>query len=379
MHATIKSEKGMALLMALGAIVIIGVLVGGVVFVSTQDYRIGGNTVRQTRAAAAAELGLNHVPQDWNLANNQRPVGNPLVMSYTAPRGASARVTITRVSGVSFWVVSEGTAGALGSQATARRRYGTFFKLDMPNMNFMGAITTQGNTTVNGNVTVNGNDAAPAGWSGCGTPLPNVAGAAISPTTTATINGSVSVTGSPPVLTTPVAGDTNTYFNYGNSTYQSLAATATLTYTGGTTVLNGVGPLVVGGVCQASLNPPNWGEPTHASPAGACDSYFPIIHVVGDLKVTTGRGQGILLVDGDFTVAGNFTFDGAVIARGGLKMTGTGNKISGAVMAASVNVDDNVALGGNTSLLYSSCALISALSAAAYPKQAKERGWVDVY
>ena len=378
MHATIKSEKGMALLMALGAIVIIGVLVAGVVFVSTQDYRIGGNTVRQTRAAAAAELGLNRVPQDWNLANNQRAVGNPLVVSYTAPRGASARVTITRVSGVSFWVVSEGTAGALGSQATARRRYGTFFKLDMPQMNFMGAITTQGNTTVNGNVTVNGNDAAPANWSGCGPTAPGVAGAAISPTTTATINGSVSLSGSPPVLTTPVAGDTNTYFNYGDATYQSLAAAATYTYAGGT-LLNGVGPLVVGGVCQASVNPPNWGEPTHASPAGACDSYFPVIHALGDLKITTGRGQGILLVDGDLTVAGNFTFDGAVIVRGGLKMTGTGNKVSGALMSASVNVDDNVALAGNTSILYSSCALISALSASAYPKQAKERGWVDVY
>ena len=378
MHATIKSEKGMALLMALGAIVIIGVLVGGVVFVSTQDYRIGGNTVRQTRAAAAAELGLNRVLQDWNPANNQRQVGNPLIMSYTAPRGASARVTITRVSTVYFWAVSEGTAGALGSQATARRRYGTFFKLDMPNMNFMGAITTQGNTTVNGNVTVNGNDAAPANWSGCGPTAPGVAGAAISPTTTATINGSVSLSGSPPVLTTPVAGDTNTYFNYGDATYQSLAAAATYTYAGGT-LLNGVGPLVVGGVCQASVNPPNWGEPTHASPAGACDSYFPVIHALGDLKITTGRGQGILLVDGDLTIAGNFSFDGAVIVRGGLKMTGTGNKVSGALMSASVNVDDNVALAGNTSILYSSCALISALSASAYPKQAKERGWVDVY
>src|SRR2546429_2072789 len=116
MHETIRSEKGMALLMALGAIVIIGVLVGGVVFVSTQDYRIGGNTVRQTRAAAAAELGLNRVRQDWNPANNQRQIGSPLVTTYTAPRGASARVTITRVSGVSFWVVSEGTAGGLGGE-----------------------------------------------------------------------------------------------------------------------------------------------------------------------------------------------------------------------------------------------------------------------
>src|SRR5436309_14830043 len=161
MHATIKSEKGMALLMALGAIVIIGVLVGGVVFVSSQDYRIGGNTVRQTRAAAAAELGLNHVPQDWNLANSQRPVGTPLVMCYTAPRGASARVTITRVSGVSFWVVSEGTAGTRGSQATARRRYGTCVQLDLPEMNHIGEVTTQGKTPTNGTISVHGHDAAP--------------------------------------------------------------------------------------------------------------------------------------------------------------------------------------------------------------------------
>jgi hypothetical protein len=379
MHATLKSERGMALLMALGAIVIIGVLIGGIVFVSTQDYRIGTNTVRQARAAAAAELGLNRLPQDWNLNDNRRPVGDTLTKTYTAPGGASVRVTVTKVSGVSFWAVSEGTAGALGSQATARRRYGTMFKLDMPQMNFMGAITTQGNTTINGNVTVNGNDAAPAGWAACGPAAPSVAGAAITPTTTATINGSVSVSGSPPVLTTPAAGDTNTYFNYGSSSYQSLAALATYTYPGGT-LLTGVGPIVAGGVCQPSLTPANWGDPNRATPAGACETFFPIIHVLGDIKMTTGSGQGILLVDGNVTMAGNFQFDGAVIARGGLKISGGGNKVTGAMMAATVTVNDStVTLTGNTTLQYSSCALISALSASAYPKQAKERGWVDVY
>src|SRR2546428_3086475 len=251
MHRTLQSEQGMALLMALGAIVILGVVMGGVVFVATQDYRVGSNTVGETRAAAAAELGLNRLPQDWNLADNQRlRVGDTLTKSYTAPRGAIVKVTVTKVTGVAFWAVSEGTAGALGSQATARRRYGTLFRLDMPQMNFLGAITTQGNTTVNGNVTVNGNDAPPTGWTACGTSTQNVAGAAISPTTTATVNGSVTVNGSPPVLTTPAAGDTNTYFNYGSSNYQSLAAAANLTYAGGT-MLTGVGPIVLGGVCQS--------------------------------------------------------------------------------------------------------------------------------
>jgi cytoskeletal protein CcmA (bactofilin family) len=378
MRRILQSEQGVALVMALGAIVVIGVLMGSVLFVSTQDYRVGTNTVRATRAAAAAELGLNRVPVDWNLANNNMPVGNTLTTTYAAPGGATASVVITRLPGSFFWAVSEGYAGGMGSQASARRRYGVLFRLNMPNMNFMGAITTQGNTTVSGNVTVNGLDAAPAGWSGCGA-TQNVAGAAISPTTTATINGgSVKINGSPSVLTTPAAADSNTYFNYGNATYQSLAATANLTYAGGT-LLNGIQPLIVGGVCQANAVPPNWGEPNHTTPAGACDTYFPIIHVLGDLKVTTGRGQGILLVDGDLTVAGNFSFTGAVVARGGLKMSGTGNKIVGGVMAASVSVNDDVALSGNTSLLYSSCALQSALSASAYPTQAAQRGWVDVF
>ena len=378
MRRILQSQQGVAMIMALGAIVIIGVLMGSVLFVSTQDYRVGSNTVRTARAAAAAELGLNRIPVDWNLADNARlKTGDTLKKAYTAPRGATANVVVTRLDGPFFWAVSEGYAGGMGSQASARRRYGTLFRLNMPNMNFMGAITTQGNTTINGNVTVNGNDSIPGGWTGCSVGQ-NVAGAAISPTTSATVNGSVTLKGNPTVLTTPAAADSNTYFNYGNSNYQSLAAAANLTYAGGT-LLNGIQPLIVGGVCQANAIPANWGESNHTSPAGACDTYFPIIHVLGDLKVTTGRGQGILLVDGDFTVAGNFAFDGAVIARGGLKMTGTGNKITGAVMAASVSVDDSVSLAGNTSLLYSSCALQAALQSSAYPAQAMRRGWVDLF
>ena len=378
MHTSPQSEKGMALMMSLGAIVIIGVLMGGVLFVATQDYRIGGNTVRMTRAAAAADLGLNRVPVAWNLANNQMQTGATLTMAFTAPNGATANVIVTRLGGPFFWAVSQGYAGSMGSQASGRRRYGTLFRLDTPQMNFLGAITTQGNTTVNGNVSVNGNDAAPAGWATCGPTGQNMPGAAISPTTTATVHGSVTLNGNPPVLTTPAAGDTNTYFNYGNTNYQALAAGANLTYPGGTQ-LTGVLPLTAGPVCQASLIPANWGDPNRATPAGACETYFPIIHVLGDLKVTTGSGQGVLLVDGDFTVAGNFSFTGAVIARGGLKMSGTGNKIVGAVMAASVDVNDNVALAGNTSLQYSSCALTAALSSSAYPKVAIQRAWVDMY
>src|ERR1051325_2316015 len=165
MRRTLQSQQGVAMIMALGASVIIGVLMGSGLSPPPQDPRLGGNTVGPARAAAAAELGLNRVPVDWNLADNTAlTVGNTRTKTYTAPGGATANVVITRLDGPFFWVVSEGYAGGMGSQASARRRYGVLFRLNMPNMNFMGAITTQGNTTVSGNVTVNGNDAAPAGW-----------------------------------------------------------------------------------------------------------------------------------------------------------------------------------------------------------------------
>src|SRR5256886_11144324 len=139
------------------SIVIIGVLMGGVLFVTTQDYRVGSNTMRSTRAAATADLGLNRVPVFWNLADNNRmQAGDTLKRTFPAP-GGTATVIITRLGGPFFWVVSEGYTGGMGSQASARRRFGTLFRLDIPQMNFLGAITTQGTTTVNGNVSVNGN------------------------------------------------------------------------------------------------------------------------------------------------------------------------------------------------------------------------------
>jgi len=378
MKRTLASERGVAMLAALGAIVLIGIIMAGVLFSVIQDSRISDNSMRQSRATSTAELGLNRISVDWNLADNKRlKTGDTLQKAFTASGGGIVNVMVTRLPGPYFWAVAEGMSGTTRSSFVARRRYGVLLRLDMPNMNFLGAVTTQGTTTINGNVSVNGNDASPAGWTSC-TAGANVPGAAISPSTTATVNGSVTINGNPPVSTTPAASDTNTYFNYGGSTYTSLASAANLVYPGGTQ-LTGVLPIAAGAVCVASLIPANWGEPTPAIPTSPCEAYFPIIHVLGDLKVTTGRGQGILLVDGDMTVAGNFSFTGAVIVRGGLKMSGTGNKIVGAVMSASVSVDDAVSLSGNTSIQYSSCALLAALSANAYPKPARQRGWVDVF
>jgi len=383
MYTTTKARNGVALMMALNALVIIGVLVTGVVFVVTQDYRIAANTASYARAAAATELGLNRVLNEWNLADNARlKSGDTLQRVYATSGGGKATVLVTRLPGVFYSIVSEGQAGARGIQASARRRYGTLCRLDTPNIPFMGALTGRGNILVGGSALVSGRDVTPSGWSDCPA-VSDVAGIVMSDTTAGLKLPGCSidkhcVDGVPKFIQTPAAADTNTYFNYGNSTYQDLAAMANLTLAGGVT-LTGIGPVVVGGQCAKSVTV-NWGEPNRASPAGVCESYFPIIHVLGSVLIASnGRGQGILLVDGDLNVTGGFTFKGIIIVRGTLNSYGTGAKLTGGVLAADVSIDAQSDVLGNSTIQYSSCVVQTVLRASAFPKAVKQRGWVDLY
>ena len=374
MNATMRKRSGLALPMVLGAITLIGTLIAGVMYLATQDYRVGANSLNEARAEAAAEMGLNRLTTDWDQTKNATMVtGDTLRKNYTDPNGAAVSVFVTRLPGPFFWAVSEAQTRGNSLQYGSRRRYGQLFRLNTPAMTILGAVTAAGNVKVSGNVNINGNDANPAGWSCTGT-LSNVAGAVITPTATVTTTGSVVVNGSPPSTTSSAAADTNTYFNYGGATYTSLAAMADITLPGGT--YTGMAPVVAGGVCQKTLTT-NWGDPTR--PGGACATYFPVIHFTGDTKITGGTGQGIMLVDGDLTEAGGFNFTGIIIARGTVRATGTSNAVTGMIMAAAVDLGDAVTLTGTTSLQYSSCAVQQVLSTTSPLVAAKGRGWVNLY
>src|SRR5690348_17511290 len=97
MSATTRSREGMALPMVLGSITLIGTMVAGVMYLATQDYRVGANTLNETRAGAAAEMGLNRTLTDWDKTrNNTMAAGDTVRKSYTDPSGATANVFITR-------------------------------------------------------------------------------------------------------------------------------------------------------------------------------------------------------------------------------------------------------------------------------------------
>ena len=369
--------------MVITAIVLIGILIGGVLFSSIQEFRIGSNTQHQTRAAAAAEFGLNRVVEEWNPTfNSKLKTGDTLRRSYTLSSGGTATVLVTRLPGPFLWAISEGQAGATRVDLSARRQFGCLLRFDTPQVGFLGALTGRGGVKVGGSAYVSGKDYTISGATGCPT-MKDVPGVAMVDTSDALKMPGCSVTktcisGNPAWTETPAAGDTNTYFSYGSTNYWKLAAAANKVFPAGTTIPS-AGPVVVGGVCQTNLST-NWGELTRDSPATACEGYFPIIHALGDLQITGGTGQGILLVDGNLKLSGSFWFSGLVIVRGTLSTSGSGAGILGAVMAANVSLDEEAtSVLGNSYVQYSSCAISQALNGTAMLKQAKERGWVEVF
>lgn len=380
-RAGLRQREGFAMFMAIGAMVIIGVLVAGSSFVTMQEQRLGQNSVVQARAFAAAEYGLNKIQADWDKTPNlQMNNGAKFDTSYTLAGQGTANVRYIRLNNETFWIVSEGraTADNPGTAArTAVKRVGAVLRLRIPTIRANGAITTAGNISVKGSGEVHGENYIPPGWSGCDVTAPNKAGIVATPTASVDIQKASSVTGSPLVTRDPLAADSNTYVRYGDETWQALVAQANITITGGEGP--NAAPVAINGSCDKS-NTSNWGEPLRtAGSIAPCYNYFPIIYSTGSLHINNGRGQGILLVDGDIRMNGNFQWYGLIVARDDIiKGNGTAD-IHGAVMARNANIADPSEVLGNITFRYSQCSLERAMRGSAQVVQAKERAWTELY
>jgi len=381
-------RRGFALLVALAALVIIGGLIVGAFFASTQEYRIGRNTVLQSRAMTAAEYGLNETLLDgvWQSSWANEAAGTLVLdnKAFDPGAGSVGQRSVVSLGNGNFLVISEGFAGSsLGAQA--RKRLGGFAKLRAPKFNLLGAITTKGSIKIAGSTEIHGEDTAPGLWTDCPPTADTLPGVAYNPDYPPSINcdNKGCVTGSPPSQPLESAGDPGTYNVFGDITYTDLVALATKTIPGGQTFTN-LAPafkLDANGLklCDRSLAS-NWGDPTHTYPDVQCRPYFPIIHVKGDLKLTGGAGQGILLIDGNLDASGGVNFYGPVIIKGALKITGNSAapRFMGGVMAENVDINNNM-MAGNSVVSYSSCAIEKAVNGSATPAFDKTRGWMEMY
>ena len=375
-----RVRRGMAVLLTLIAIILLAVLSTGAVIGSMQEFRAGRNSMVEQRAFAVAEFGLNREIANWDRSRNlPPPVGRAVGVTDSSPvyvaQGDSARVFITRLTPNTFWVVSIGRASIGNGQLESQRQTHVFVRLAYPSISPGGAIVTAGNIVVQGSADITGKNTDPTGWTQC----PSIAGRdtfAISyaPNMTATIQKPQQVIGG--VVKDAAAADSNTYVRYGTESWNTLAANADVTINGGTFSPSPNGTATT---CNYG-DQANWGEPSRAAGyIAGCKDYFPIIYSKGSLALSKGSGQGVLLVDGDIRINGNFQWYGLIIARDDInKGNGTTN-IWGSVMSRNSDVTDDNSITGNSSFSWSKCAVESALRGSAILTRTKQRSWVQMY
>jgi hypothetical protein len=375
-----NDERGVALAMAIFALVIIGILVAGSFFAGRLEQQSGQNTLFAAQAAEAAEAGLSDaLGVTYSSASTLQaiPVGTSSAgATVTLASGTTYTPSVDRLSDGLFLYRSVGSRQSAGT-TVATRSVGTLVRLLSANIAVNAGLTALGDVMVGGNSRVSGNDATPSEWSDNGVSCPptaNVTGVRYNGTLDQ--KGSAAITGYPdPSTLDPTLNSTNIF---GGTNFAALKAMKTLTLSGNVSGLaadsTGTPPK-----CDASLES-NWGAPT--DPGNVCFEYFPIIYHYGDLSISgSGEGQGILLVEGNLTVQGRIDFYGPVIVTGGVDVRGTGSddvKFYGGILAQNVTLDDS-RLTGNATVNYSSCAIKRALQGSAIPTPLSERSWVQLY
>jgi hypothetical protein len=303
-----QARPGFALFMALGALVIIGVLVAGSSFIALQETRLGQNSLVQTRAFSVAEYGLNKIQADWDKTPNlQMANGASFDTSYASlDLKDTSHVRYTRLNNETFWIVSEGRSvvgsSLAGGSRTAVKRVGAVLRLRIPTIEAKGAITAGGNVSIKGNAGVDGRDSVPASW-GCTNTPQDLPGVVVPPGSTVTTQGSGTVDGTPPTATDAQAGQAETYFGFGEENWASLISQANVNLGALTSPPDTPHPtLDAGGYCDKT-NRSNWGEPIRPDNFEAsmgtlvppCYNYFPIIYAPNGLSLSGhGRGQGIV-------------------------------------------------------------------------------------
>jgi hypothetical protein len=374
----LSDERGIALAVAIFALVVIGAMVAGTFFVSRLEQQTGQNTFYVAQAAEAAQAGIERELVDATGATYDAMVAGAAptaLYNLTLNGDLSASRTVQRLTN-SLWIIrAVGTRANAGYGGQATRTLAALVRLNKAPVTVNAGLTALGDVVVNGNATVSGTDAVPPSWVDEVACPPTGDKTGILYNGTLSKGGSSEVTGSPPSQLDPTLTVGNML---GGSTFQDLKALRTLTLTGN---VSGLAPVTSGTPprCDASIQS-NWGAPT--DPDSPCFNYFPIIYHYGNLSLSgSGAGQGILLVEGNLSAQGRIDFYGPVIVTGEVNVRGTGSddvKFYGGIIAQNVALDDN-RLTGNATVNYSSCAIRRALNGSASLIPLSERSWAQVY
>lgn len=379
-------RDGFALAATVLALILVGVLVTGGFYASTQESRIANSLTMANEALQVAEFGVHEALDDITTGEYEAVTIGETKVNRTIDVGDRGRatVTVTRLADRLFLLSSTGEVIVHG-KTLASRTLGVLVRTVTLELETDRAMQLFGALSVGGNARVVGTDVTPPTMGNTETCPPNKgdqAGVVARDESLVTYKKKNAITGSPPVREDPSLIDPDKFLQYGDLDYDGLAARASKVLPAGIGPINDTYPSTrADGSCNTA-DPRNWGAPLSAS--HPCHTYFPIIHAKGDLKINANAsGQGILLVDGDLEMMGGYTFHGIIIVRGALH-TGAGNaRIYGTTIVfgnGSLGLESESAMTGTPIVNFSTCAIDRAIrynaDLAAHPVQ--ERSWIDL-
>jgi hypothetical protein len=406
-----RDERGIALALALFALVILGALITGAFVVNRYNHSAGANAQYANDAQSASEAGLAAMAVTWDpYTQSVLPIydGTPTSMwsSGTQTVGGNPLVTyvdsVRRLNNQLFLVEATGQRlSKNGTVVLAQLKTTQLFRLAKPTIGVNAAVTVQDPLTLNGNsFGITGINTLPDQWGTGECP-------AIDPGNSDDVVGVRSAVGtgvqtqdldnvfgfpSAAVPNDPTITD-STFVSYLDYTYNTLAGQAGVKTLSQSTPYNNVAPVLDVSTSPVSCDKStteasptiNLGEPWRNPPTGGaisqCYGYFPVVHGTGSqTKFASGtRGQGTLLIDGDLALVGGFEWVGLVIIRGKMQVAGNGNKITGAVLAQGVDITTAGSISGNVQISYSQCAIQKAVGGATMARALGQRSWMQAY
>ena len=369
-------RAGFALPLMLAVVAVGSILIAGTFLMGRLEVQSGENGLNAARALEAAEAGLAEVVSWWDpVQNNRLAVGGTLAIPPRALGRSGYDGRITRLSPALFEVVSRGWYQSAANLPPARRALRSLARLRQEAPFVRGALNVVDSVDWDASSLVSGTDILPPGWPGCVIDS-GLAGLASSPHAKVNMASCPGcATGTPPILLDS-AISVAMLSQFGSSGYAGLASRAAFSVQG---TLGSVAPQVTGTPAQCLLSDSlNWGEPRNSGPFAACGGYYPVIHAPGNLVLTGGRGQGMLLVDGDLEWGGGFEFFGTVIVHGTLRNGPGGGVILGAVLARRVALS-SLQPASSLSFQYSACVLPISSGGSSQAIPLPYRSWAQIF
>lgn len=347
-----SDQRGIALILAVFALVIIAALISAVFFTAQLEERSGGNTMASLQASEAAQAGLEWAASNWSPAWTQIGVGKTSGVGWTQIGSTPAYFTdsVTQLNTQLVLVRAFGQARNGAGDVSAARSAGLLFKTAPPDFGLSAALTSAGGLNLYSGAVITGGDAnPPAGqWPTlCASrPLVGVQGVRTDGSFVPAGTISPSYVQNDPSVTASAAKMAAAFY--------TLAGMADISTTNSYPSLS---PVLKGGGTQCDTGqgqPSNWGDPL-GSAAGSgsypCATYFPLIYYHGSstLQFYTA-GQGVLLVDGEYLYLGSgAVFYGVILVHNGGVLIDNGARVRGMILS-----DQGSWIAGNVN--YSSCA-----------------------